>query len=184
MSGTLFSGPGPSVRVLSTVPRSGLVTPCPALGLQTHHSAFHHPLGRPANPCPALAPQTRRSAFQCLQQYQQHNPALKRKEWTEEEDRVLTRLVQAMRVGSHIPYRRSESRARQARPWSQLAGRGEVLCRPGRLRSVLCGQCGSSLGDPGSSAPTSPLCLQLSTTWRGGTPCSSSTAGPRAWTPA
>ncbi|XP_070311423.1 snRNA-activating protein complex subunit 4 isoform X1 [Odocoileus virginianus] len=49
---------------------------------------------------------TRRSAFQCLQQYQQHNPALKRKEWTEEEDRVLTRLVQAMRVGSHIPYRR------------------------------------------------------------------------------
>ncbi|KAB0356051.1 hypothetical protein FD754_000207 [Muntiacus muntjak] len=49
---------------------------------------------------------TRRSAFQCLQQYQQHNPALKRKEWTEEEDRILTRLVQAMRVGSHIPYRR------------------------------------------------------------------------------
>ncbi|XP_065784149.1 snRNA-activating protein complex subunit 4 isoform X3 [Muntiacus reevesi] len=49
---------------------------------------------------------THRSAFQCLQQYQQHNPALKRKEWTEEEDRILTRLVQAMRVGSHIPYRR------------------------------------------------------------------------------
>lgn len=101
MSGTLFSGPGPSVRVLSTVPWSGLVTPCPA-----------------------LAPQTRRSAFQCLQQYQQHNPALKRKEWTEEEDRILTRLVQAMRIGSHIPYRRSESRACPARPWSQLVGRG------------------------------------------------------------
>lgn len=124
MSGTLFSGPGPSVRVLSTVPWSGLVTPCPALGPQTRRSAFRRPPGWPANPCPALAPQTRRSAFQCLQQYQQHNPALKRKEWTEEEDRILTRLVQAMRVGSHIPYRRSESRACPARPWSQLVGRG------------------------------------------------------------
>ncbi|XP_007459081.1 PREDICTED: snRNA-activating protein complex subunit 4 [Lipotes vexillifer] len=49
---------------------------------------------------------TCRSAFQCLQMYQQHSPALKRREWTEEEDRVLTRLVQEMRVGSHIPYRR------------------------------------------------------------------------------
>ncbi|XP_057580047.1 snRNA-activating protein complex subunit 4 isoform X2 [Hippopotamus amphibius kiboko] len=49
---------------------------------------------------------THRSAFQCLQKYQQHNPALKRREWTEEEDRVLTQLVQEMRVGSHIPYRR------------------------------------------------------------------------------
>ncbi|XP_043772314.1 snRNA-activating protein complex subunit 4 isoform X2 [Cervus elaphus] len=74
--------------------------------LGTRRSAFRRPPGWPANPCPALAPQTRRSAFQCLQQYQQHNPALKRKEWTEEEDRILTRLVQAMRIGSHIPYRR------------------------------------------------------------------------------
>ncbi|XP_059957964.1 snRNA-activating protein complex subunit 4 [Mesoplodon densirostris] len=49
---------------------------------------------------------TCRSAFQCLQKYQQHSPALKRREWTEEEDRVLTRLVQEMRVGSHIPYRK------------------------------------------------------------------------------
>ncbi|XP_032977957.1 snRNA-activating protein complex subunit 4 [Rhinolophus ferrumequinum] len=82
---------------------------------------------------------TGRSAFQCLQQYQQHNAALKRKEWTEEEDRMLSQLVQEMRVGSHIPYRRTF---------------------------------------------TGPLCLQSSTTWKGGTPCSSSTAGPRAWTPA
>lgn len=50
---------------------------------------------------------------------------------------MLTQLVQAMRVGSHIPYRRSESHARPARPWSQLAGRGEAMCRPGHLRSVL-----------------------------------------------
>uniref|UniRef100_A0A287B0D4 snRNA-activating protein complex subunit 4 n=1 Tax=Sus scrofa TaxID=9823 RepID=A0A287B0D4_PIG len=49
---------------------------------------------------------TRRSAFQCLQKYQQHNAALKRREWTQEEDRMLTQLVQAMGVGSHIPYRR------------------------------------------------------------------------------
>jgi len=49
---------------------------------------------------------THRSAFQCLQKYQQHNKALKRKEWTREEDRLLTQLVQEMRVGSHIPYRR------------------------------------------------------------------------------
>ncbi|XP_066111827.1 snRNA-activating protein complex subunit 4 isoform X2 [Saccopteryx bilineata] len=49
---------------------------------------------------------TSRSAFQCLQQFQQHNRAFKRREWTEEEDRMLTQLVQEMRVGSHIPYRR------------------------------------------------------------------------------
>ncbi|XP_023371960.1 snRNA-activating protein complex subunit 4 isoform X2 [Otolemur garnettii] len=49
---------------------------------------------------------TGRSAFQCLQKFQQHNKALKRKAWTEEEDRMLTQLVQEMRVGSHIPYRR------------------------------------------------------------------------------
>ncbi|XP_045429815.1 snRNA-activating protein complex subunit 4 isoform X1 [Pipistrellus kuhlii] len=49
---------------------------------------------------------TRRSAFQCLQQFQQHNKDLKRRAWTEAEDRVLTQLVQEMRVGNHIPYRR------------------------------------------------------------------------------
>ncbi|XP_045702359.1 snRNA-activating protein complex subunit 4 [Phyllostomus hastatus] len=49
---------------------------------------------------------TSRSAFQCLQKHQQHNKALRRREWTEEEDRMLTQLVQEMRVGSHIPYRR------------------------------------------------------------------------------
>ncbi|XP_021563796.1 snRNA-activating protein complex subunit 4 [Carlito syrichta] len=49
---------------------------------------------------------TSRSAFQCLQKFQQHNKALKRKEWTEEEDHMLTQLVQEMRVGSHIPYRK------------------------------------------------------------------------------
>ncbi|XP_016835354.1 snRNA-activating protein complex subunit 4 isoform X2 [Cricetulus griseus] len=49
---------------------------------------------------------TSRSAFQCLQKFQQYNKALKRKEWTEEEDHMLTQLVQEMRVGNHIPYRK------------------------------------------------------------------------------
>ena len=86
------------------VPQGGLVSPCPALALQTH-----------------------RSAFQCLQRYQQHYPALKRREWTEEEDRMLTRLVQAMRVGSHIPYRRSESHTCRAGPWSTWGGGGGAV---------------------------------------------------------
>ncbi|XP_049629711.1 snRNA-activating protein complex subunit 4 [Suncus etruscus] len=49
---------------------------------------------------------TSRSAFQCLQKYQEHNPALKRRQWTEEEDHMLMQLVQEMRVGRHVPYRR------------------------------------------------------------------------------
>ncbi|XP_021047585.1 snRNA-activating protein complex subunit 4 isoform X2 [Mus pahari] len=49
---------------------------------------------------------TSRSAFQCLQKFQQYNKSLKRKEWTEEEDHMLTQLVQEMRVGNHIPYRK------------------------------------------------------------------------------
>ncbi|XP_072489042.1 snRNA-activating protein complex subunit 4 isoform X2 [Notamacropus eugenii] len=49
---------------------------------------------------------TNRSAFQCLQIYQQYNKDLKRKEWTKEEDHMLTQLVEEMRVGSHIPYRK------------------------------------------------------------------------------
>uniref|UniRef100_A0A7N4V6B3 snRNA-activating protein complex subunit 4 n=1 Tax=Sarcophilus harrisii TaxID=9305 RepID=A0A7N4V6B3_SARHA len=49
---------------------------------------------------------TNRSAFQCLQMYQQYNKDLKRKEWTKEEDHMLTQLVEEMRVGSHIPYRK------------------------------------------------------------------------------
>ncbi|XP_007475376.1 snRNA-activating protein complex subunit 4 isoform X3 [Monodelphis domestica] len=49
---------------------------------------------------------TNRSAFQCLQMYQQYNKDLKRKEWTKEEDHMLTQLVEEMRVGNHIPYRK------------------------------------------------------------------------------
>ncbi|CAH2221392.1 snRNA-activating complex subunit 4 isoform X1, partial [Pelobates cultripes] len=49
---------------------------------------------------------TKRTAFQCLQKYQQLNKDFRRKEFTKEEDDMLTDLVQQMRVGNHIPYRR------------------------------------------------------------------------------
>ncbi|NWW34866.1 SNPC4 protein, partial [Panurus biarmicus] len=49
---------------------------------------------------------TNRTAFQCLQKYQIYNKDLKRKEWTKDEDQMLLELVQEMRVGSHIPYKK------------------------------------------------------------------------------
>ncbi|NXO75719.1 SNPC4 protein, partial [Sitta europaea] len=49
---------------------------------------------------------TNRTPFQCLQKYQIYNKGLKRKEWTKEEDQMLLELVQEMRVGSHIPYKK------------------------------------------------------------------------------
>ncbi|NWX24516.1 SNPC4 protein, partial [Aegotheles bennettii] len=49
---------------------------------------------------------TNRTPFQCLQKYQVYNKDLKRKEWTRDEDQMLLELVQEMRVGSHIPYKK------------------------------------------------------------------------------
>ncbi|NXF18888.1 SNPC4 protein, partial [Rhodinocichla rosea] len=49
---------------------------------------------------------TNRTPFQCLQKYQLYNKDLKRKEWTKDEDQMLLELVQEMRVGSHIPYKK------------------------------------------------------------------------------
>ncbi|NXG51383.1 SNPC4 protein, partial [Psilopogon haemacephalus] len=49
---------------------------------------------------------TNRTPFQCLQKYQVYNKDLKRKEWTRSEDQMLLELVQEMRVGSHIPYKK------------------------------------------------------------------------------
>ncbi|XP_071430589.1 snRNA-activating protein complex subunit 4 isoform X2 [Pithys albifrons albifrons] len=49
---------------------------------------------------------TNRTPFQCLQKYQIYNKDLKRKEWTKKEDEMLLELVQEMRVGSHIPYKK------------------------------------------------------------------------------
>lgn len=85
--------------------------------------------------------QTGRSAFQCLQKFQQHNKALKRREWTEEEDRMLTQLVQQMRVGSHVPYRRSKCAG-----WCRVGGSLARVCTSclsetlplGHLEPLLC----------------------------------------------
>ncbi|NXQ61593.1 SNPC4 protein, partial [Anthoscopus minutus] len=49
---------------------------------------------------------TNRTPFQCLKKYQIYNKDLKRKEWTKDEDQMLLELVQEMRVGSHIPYKK------------------------------------------------------------------------------
>ncbi|NXB04081.1 SNPC4 protein, partial [Cnemophilus loriae] len=49
---------------------------------------------------------TNRTPFQCLQKYQIYNEDLKRKEWTKDEDQMLLELVQEMRLGSHIPYKK------------------------------------------------------------------------------
>ncbi|NWR09324.1 SNPC4 protein, partial [Paradoxornis webbianus] len=49
---------------------------------------------------------TNRTAFQCLQKYQIYNKDFKRKEWTKDEDQMLLELVQEMRVGNHIPYKK------------------------------------------------------------------------------
>ncbi|NXF10472.1 SNPC4 protein, partial [Smithornis capensis] len=49
---------------------------------------------------------TNRTPFQCLHKYQIYNKDLKRKEWTKDEDQMLLELVQEMRVGSHIPYKK------------------------------------------------------------------------------
>ncbi|XP_043914577.1 snRNA-activating protein complex subunit 4 [Protopterus annectens] len=49
---------------------------------------------------------TNRTAFMCLQKFQAFNRELRRKEWTKEEDKLLKELVETMRIGRHIPYRR------------------------------------------------------------------------------
>lgn len=128
---------------------------------------------------------TGRSAFQCLQKFQQHNQALKRKEWTAQEDRMLTQLVQEMRVGSHIPYRKSKAVPvpwAEAPPPCRCGSRMGVV--PERLEEVGTSLAPSSVARRLLSGFTRPLCPQSSTTWKAETPCSSSTGGPRAWTPA
>ncbi|XP_032993449.1 snRNA-activating protein complex subunit 4 [Lacerta agilis] len=54
----------------------------------------------------ALELGTQRTAFQCLQKFQAFNKEFKKSEWSPEEDQILLQLVQEMRVGKHIPYRK------------------------------------------------------------------------------
>nr|XP_020650494.1 snRNA-activating protein complex subunit 4 [Pogona vitticeps] len=49
---------------------------------------------------------TQRTAFQCLQTFQASNRDLRRSEWSPEEDQMLLQLIQEMRIGKHIPYRK------------------------------------------------------------------------------
>ncbi|XP_069465675.1 snRNA-activating protein complex subunit 4 [Ambystoma mexicanum] len=49
---------------------------------------------------------TKRTPFQCLQKFQKYNKEFKKREWTKEEDQMLTHLVDQMRVGNHIPYQK------------------------------------------------------------------------------
>uniref|UniRef100_H3BE80 Small nuclear RNA activating complex polypeptide 4 n=1 Tax=Latimeria chalumnae TaxID=7897 RepID=H3BE80_LATCH len=49
---------------------------------------------------------TNRTAFMCLQKYQFYNKDFKKKEWTKKEDRMLKELVQRMRIGNYIPYKK------------------------------------------------------------------------------
>lgn len=53
-----------------------------------------------------------------MQKFQACNRDFKRSEWTPEEDQMLSQLVQEMRVGEHIPYRKSE----------QTLGEALVVC--------------------------------------------------------
>uniref|UniRef100_UPI00358F98EB snRNA-activating protein complex subunit 4 isoform X2 n=1 Tax=Myxine glutinosa TaxID=7769 RepID=UPI00358F98EB len=49
---------------------------------------------------------TGRTAFQCLQQYQKINGGFRKSVFTEQEDTVLTQLVNKWRIGNHIPFTR------------------------------------------------------------------------------
>ncbi|XP_068105331.1 snRNA-activating protein complex subunit 4 isoform X2 [Hyperolius riggenbachi] len=47
---------------------------------------------------------TNRAAFQCLRTYLLNSKGFKRREFSKEEDEMLTHFVQRMRIGDHIPY--------------------------------------------------------------------------------
>ncbi|KAJ7308472.1 hypothetical protein JRQ81_009023 [Phrynocephalus forsythii] len=49
---------------------------------------------------------TQRTAFQCLQMFQVYNRGFRKSKWSPREDQMLLQLVQEMRVGKHIPYRK------------------------------------------------------------------------------
>ncbi|KAI6076061.1 SnRNA-activating protein complex subunit 4 isoform X2 [Aix galericulata] len=83
---------------------------------------------------------TNRTAFQCLQKYQAYNKDLKRKEWTRDEDLMLLELVQEMRVGSHIPYKKIKKYGE--RDWykirTEVPGRSDAQCRDRYLKALHC----------------------------------------------
>ncbi len=60
--------------------------------------------------CVCLFFQTNRTAFMCFQTYQRYiSKTFRRKEWTEEENEILRKLVEKMKIGNFIPYIQSET---------------------------------------------------------------------------
>ncbi|MGH0136985.1 UNVERIFIED_CONTAM: hypothetical protein FKN15_062623 [Acipenser sinensis] len=77
---------------------------------------------------------TNRRPFMCLQMYQLFiNTELKKKYFTKEEEKVLTELVEKMRIGSHIPYTKI-SYFMEGREAAQLIHRYTHSCDPALKR--------------------------------------------------
>nr|XP_032802061.1 snRNA-activating protein complex subunit 4-like isoform X1 [Petromyzon marinus] len=73
---------------------------------------------------------TNRTAFQCLSRFQRTNRAFRRKEWTEGENEALIQLVEAMRIGEHIPFTRIAF-FMDGRSPAQLSGHWNNVLKPG-----------------------------------------------------
>ncbi|KAK2911714.1 hypothetical protein Q8A67_003847 [Cirrhinus molitorella] len=73
---------------------------------------------------------TNRTAFMCFQTYQRYiSKTFRRKEWTKEEDEILRKLVEKMRIGNFIPYIQM-SYFMEGRDGSQLAYRWTSVLDP------------------------------------------------------
>ncbi|XP_073697293.1 snRNA-activating protein complex subunit 4 [Garra rufa] len=73
---------------------------------------------------------TNRTAFMCFQTYQRYiSKTFRRKEWTKEEDEILRKLVEKMRVGNFIPYIQM-SYFMEGRDGSQLSYRWTSVLDP------------------------------------------------------
>ncbi|XP_059405248.1 snRNA-activating protein complex subunit 4 [Carassius carassius] len=73
---------------------------------------------------------TNRTAFMCFQTYQRYiSKAFRKKEWTKEEDEILRKLVEKMKIGNFIPYIQM-SFFMEGRDGSQLAYRWTSVLDP------------------------------------------------------
>uniref|UniRef100_A0A8C1ZFL8 Small nuclear RNA activating complex, polypeptide 4 n=1 Tax=Cyprinus carpio TaxID=7962 RepID=A0A8C1ZFL8_CYPCA len=73
---------------------------------------------------------TNRTAFMCFQTYQRYiSKTFRRKEWTKEEDEILKKLVEKMKIGNFIPYIQM-SFFMEGRDGSQLAYRWTSVLDP------------------------------------------------------
>lgn len=73
---------------------------------------------------------TNRTAFMCFQTYQRYiSKTFRRKEWTKEEDEILRKLVEKMKIGNFIPYIQM-SYFMEGRDGSQLSYRWTSVLDP------------------------------------------------------